>query len=201
MKGTIIIIVHLSVFCVSSHLAMTWPWQSFLIIVVVFAGFPVSGFLLSSLKLLNKNNYCKPVHHFNRSPLLKRKSSHKEFTVSKSLNFEASLSQAPMMDTTSVGASHTSDVAIFIIGVIPFLWATVEFWRRITLQLPFGTGNDSAFFSIGEDNNPSSSRGQRMLGKGALIVAYILFGMAASVVGISLLSVILSSSSQLPPQF
>jgi hypothetical protein len=181
-------------------LTMTWLYQSFLITALVFAGFPVSGFLLSSLKPPTNNNYYKPVYHRNGSPSFQLKSYHKELAVSTSLNFETSLSQVSMMDTTSVGSSHTSDVAVFIIGVIPFLWATVEFWRRIALQLPFGTGSDSAVFSIGEDNNPSSSRGRRILGKGALTVAYILFGMATLVVGISLSSILLSSSSQLPPQ-
>eukprot|EP00590_Aulacoseira_subarctica_P007264 CAMPEP_0172430858 /NCGR_PEP_ID=MMETSP1064-20121228/56347_1 /TAXON_ID=202472 /ORGANISM="Aulacoseira subarctica , Strain CCAP 1002/5" /LENGTH=91 /DNA_ID=CAMNT_0013177239 /DNA_START=88 /DNA_END=360 /DNA_ORIENTATION=+ len=78
-----------------------------------------------------------------------------------------------------VSGNHASDVVVFVLGVIPFIWATVEFWRRIALQLPFGTGADSVF--IGEDNKPSSSRGRRTLGRGAIIVAYILFGLAASV--------------------
>lgn len=105
-----------------------------------------------------------------------------------------------MMENNGFGNSHTTDVAVFIVGVIPFLWATIEFWRHIAMQLPFGTGTDSVVVSLGEDNNPSKLRGRRTLGKGALIVAYILFGMATVVVGISLLSIFLSSSSPLPPQ-
>ena len=39
-----------------------------------------------------------------------------------------------------------SDVIVFVIGSIPFLWATWEFWRRIAVGLPFGTGSDSVVF-------------------------------------------------------
>jgi hypothetical protein len=114
---------------------------------------------------------------------------------------DTSLQPISTIDSTiaEIANNHALDVVVFILGVIPFLWATVEFWRRIALQLPFGTGNDSVVISIGEDNNPSSSRGRRTLGKGALTVAYILFGLATSVVGISLLSVAFSPSSQTPP--
>lgn len=81
-----------------------------------------------------------------------------------------------------------SDVWVFVIGIIPFLWATIEFWRRIAVGEPFGTGSDSVI--IGEDNNPDSSRGRRVLGKDALIVAYILFGVSAAVAGLVLYTVV-----------
>ena len=68
------------------------------------------------------------------------------------------------------------DSVIFAIGVFPFAWATWEFWRRIAVGAPFGTGKDSVI--IGEDANPESSRGRRVLGKDAFIAAYILFGIA-----------------------
>ena len=55
------------------------------------------------------------------------------------------------------------DTVVFIIGCAPFAVATVEFWRRIAVGASFGTGTDSVI--IGEDNNPESSRGQRILGK------------------------------------
>jgi hypothetical protein len=57
----------------------------------------------------------------------------------------------------------TQDSIVFAIGVLPFAWATVEFWRRIAVGESFGTGKDSVI--IGEDLNPESSRGRRVLGK------------------------------------
>lgn len=100
--------------------------------------------------------------------------------------------------------SPTTTVVVFIIGIIPFIWATYEFWRRIAFGEPFGTGSDSVvipsplngdnnknLISIGEDGNPASSRGRRTLDKGALLVAYVLFGVAASVVAIAVASVVM----------
>jgi hypothetical protein len=176
---------------------MTWQLRSLFTRVLIFAALPVSAFLQRSLIPPSSNNCYR--YHPSRLPLFKLKSYHDEFIVDPSLSVDLPLSQGSIMDTNSVGNSHTTDVAVFIIGVIPFLWATIEFWRRIAMQLPFGTGSDSVVVSLGEDDNPSKLRGRRTLGKGALIVAYILFGMAISVVGISLLSILLSSSSQLPP--
>merc|ERR1712232_1166886 len=87
------------------------------------------------------------------------------------------------------------DVVVFIIGLIPFGWATVEFWRRIAVGEPFGTGKDSVF--IGKDNSPSESRGRRTLDKGAFFVAYILFSAAAGVVCLTLYTVVSTSA---PPE-
>lgn len=39
-----------------------------------------------------------------------------------------------------------TDAVVFVVGCIPFLWATWEFWRRIAVGLPFGTGSDSVVF-------------------------------------------------------
>jgi hypothetical protein len=86
--------------------------------------------------------------------------------------------------------SPTTTWFVFIVGVIPFIWATIEFWRRIAVGASFGTGSDSVVFSIGEDDNPESSRGKQVLGKGALVIAYALFAIAAAVLGLVLLSVI-----------
>ena len=74
------------------------------------------------------------------------------------------------------GLLQNSDVWVFLIGVFPFAWATVEFWRRIAFGEPFGTGSDSVI--IGTDNAPTDSRGSRVLGKGALAIAYFLFASA-----------------------
>ena len=90
---------------------------------------------------------------------------------------------------------------VFIIGIIPFLWATVEFWRRIAVGASFGTGSDSVvipkpfeddLITIGEDGNPLSSRGRQTLDRGALTVAYILFAIAAGSVGIAIASVVMT---------
>lgn len=105
--------------------------------------------------------------------------------------------------------SPTTTVIVFLVGIIPFVWATYEFWRRIAVGASFGTGSDSVIIpspfdeedsddviTIGEDNNPSSSRGRRTLDKGALTVAYVLFAVAGGSVAIALASVLMSP---LPP--
>ena len=74
-----------------------------------------------------------------------------------------------------------TDAVVFLIGVTPFAWATVEFWRRIAVGEPFGTGKDSITI-IGKDARPNESRGRQQLGQGALFVAYILFGTAAGAI-------------------
>ena len=86
------------------------------------------------------------------------------------------------------------NVWIFLAGIFPFAWATVEFWRRIAVGEPFGTGTDSVRISIGKDNAPTQSRGRQTLGQGALVVAYILFGLAAGTIGLTLYSVLTSTS-------
>lgn len=66
-----------------------------------------------------------------------------------------------------------TDFLVFVAGIFPFMWATYEFWRRIMFGESFGTGTDSVI--IGMNDAPSDSRGQRVLGQGALITAYVLF--------------------------
>jgi hypothetical protein len=90
---------------------------------------------------------------------------------------------------STAALSPTTTVIVFIIGVIPFGWATIEFWRRIAFGESFGTGADSIVI-IGEDQDPESSRGRRVLGKGALVIAYALFAIAAAVLGLVLWSVL-----------
>jgi hypothetical protein len=101
----------------------------------------------------------------------------------------ADSTQSSYIDTGLL--SNQAIVATFIVGLVPFAVATVEFWRRIAVGESFGTGKDSVVI-IGEDNDPLSSRGRRVLGKGALITAYILFAIAAGVLGIVLYSVLTS---------
>jgi hypothetical protein len=104
--------------------------------------------------------------------------------------------------------STTTNILVFIIGIIPFLWASYEFWRRIAVGASFGTGSDSVIIPspfaevddmimIGEDNNPNSSRGRRTLDRGALTVAYVLFAVAAGSVAIAVASVVTSPQAPL----
>lgn len=104
-----------------------------------------------------------------------------------------------LADSTSLTSNddHTTDIAVFIAGLIPFGWATIEFWRRIAVGASFGTGADSVVIdpnlevvTIGEDGAPMSSRGRQVLGKGALAVAYLLFGIAIAVLGLTAVSVL-----------
>jgi hypothetical protein len=93
------------------------------------------------------------------------------------------------------GLDPSTTIFIFLVGLFPFAVATVEFWRRIRLGQAFGTGLDSVVFTdatIGEDNAPRSSRGTRVLGRGAVITAIILFGVAAAVIGLAVVSVVTS---------
>lgn len=98
------------------------------------------------------------------------------------------------MDARSLLSTFmNTDGLVFLAGVFPFVWATVEFWRRIAFGKPFGTGSDSIVI-IGKDKAPADSRGRRVLGQGALITAYALFGISAFVVVIALYSVLTSTS-------
>ncbi len=104
----------------------------------------------------------------------------------------------------------TTTIIIFIIGIIPFIWATIEFWRRIAVGASFGTTSDSVvipspfdnddsdkndMITIGEDGNPMSSRGRRTLDRGALTVAYVLFAIAAGSVGLAVASVVMGPTT------
>jgi hypothetical protein len=89
--------------------------------------------------------------------------------------------------------SKNAIVSVFLVGLIPFAVATVEFWRRIAVGDSFGTGSESVVITtIGEEDAPLSSRGQRVLGKGALVTAYILFAAAAAVLALVLFAVLTS---------
>ena len=90
---------------------------------------------------------------------------------------------------------NSRDFWVFLAGVFPFAWATVEFFRRIAVGESFGTGSDSVI--IGMDDSPADSRGRRVLGKGALVIACVLFTVAFGAIVIALYSVI---SSGAPPE-
>jgi hypothetical protein len=114
-------------------------------------------------------------------------------TSTLSLRVDATVSKttALLLSPNSIlSANIPRDVWVFIVGIIPFGWATIEFWRRIAVGEPFGTTSDSIY--IGKENAPSESRGRRVLDRGAFIVAYVLFGIAAAAIGITLYSVLTS---------
>lgn len=95
------------------------------------------------------------------------------------------------------GLSPTANIIVFIIGLIPFIWATYEFWSRIAVGASFGTGADSIQIrpsgtTIGQDGDPLKSRGQQVLGDDALAVAYFLFAVAIASVSIAVYSVVSS---------
>lgn len=68
------------------------------------------------------------------------------------------------------------DTVVFVLGCIPFLWATVEFWRRIAVGDAFGTGADSVI--INDTSGGRKNPVRRVLGKDAIIAARILFALA-----------------------
>mmetsp|Transcript_13272 Transcript_13272/g.28611 ORF Transcript_13272/g.28611 Transcript_13272/m.28611 type:complete len:217 (-) Transcript_13272:78-728(-) len=70
----------------------------------------------------------------------------------------------------------TEDTIVFILGCVPFVWAGIEFWRRIAVGDPFGTGRDSVIINDTSGNRPQPVR--RVLGKDAIIAARILFALA-----------------------
>lgn len=132
---------------------------------------------------------------------------------------DSSIQQPPQIDEAPIiieQLSPTTTLIVFIIGIIPFIWATIEFWRRIAVGASFGTTSDSVvipspfdsdistensegLITIGEDGNPMSSRGRQTLDRGALTVAYVLFGIAAFTVGIAVASVVMGPKPEMMP--
>ena len=70
------------------------------------------------------------------------------------------------------------DTIVFILGCVPFLWATIEFWRRIAVGESFGTGKDSVIINDTSGNRKKPL--QRVLGQDAITAAYILFALAGA---------------------
>jgi hypothetical protein len=94
--------------------------------------------------------------------------------ISTQLSYEDAQSIEQLQNAQIEQLSPTTNIAVFIIGLIPFAWATVEFWRRIAFGESFGTGKDSVIIprpeiTIGEDDNPESSRGRRTLDRGKFV--------------------------------
>lgn len=107
------------------------------------------------------------------------------------------------------------DMAIFVAGLFPFLWATWEFWRRIAVGAPFGTGRDSIRIpspwaskddndnkdddireALDMDDVTSPKPRRRMLDRGSLITAYVLFAVAGAALALTIYSV--ATSAPLP---
>ena len=81
----------------------------------------------------------------------------------------------------------TEDTIVFVLGCVPFVWAGVEFWRRIAVGDPFGTGSDSVFINDTSGNRTRAVR--RVLGADAIFAARVLFAIA----GVSLASVVVAA--------
>jgi hypothetical protein len=149
--------------------------------------------IIPSPKFLEPNVSSFSQRHLFLSSLTSTKASLNDITDDNILN-NASLSPPPGVQ----GLSPTTNTVIFIIGIIPFLWATYEFWSRIAVGKSFGTGSDSiqirpsssSRITIGKDGEPLKSRGQQVLGDDALLVAYVLFAVAIGAVGIAIYSVV-----------
>ena len=70
------------------------------------------------------------------------------------------------------------DTFIFVLGCAPFVWAGIEFWRRIAVGDPFGTGADQVI--INDTSGKRKTAKRRVLGRGAIIAAYVLFAIAGA---------------------
>eukprot|EP00557_Chaetoceros_sp_GSL56_P000681 CAMPEP_0176496594 /NCGR_PEP_ID=MMETSP0200_2-20121128/11275_1 /TAXON_ID=947934 /ORGANISM="Chaetoceros sp., Strain GSL56" /LENGTH=188 /DNA_ID=CAMNT_0017894553 /DNA_START=66 /DNA_END=629 /DNA_ORIENTATION=+ len=124
---------------------------------------------------------------FYKNDLTSTKASMNDITdVATIINNASSSPTSSSLSSPNIqGLSPTTNTLVFIIGIIPFLWATYEFWSRIAVGKSFGTGTDSIQIrpspgsnlgrTIGKDGDPLKSRGQQVLGDDALLVAYVLF--------------------------
>ena len=87
---------------------------------------------------------------------------------------------------------RNSDVAVFVAGVVPFVWATGEFWRRVLKGEVFGTGRDSVRFD--QPFNDNAERvGGRKLTSTALNAAYALFIVAGGSLALALVAFLQAS--------
>ncbi|GAX25368.1 hypothetical protein FisN_5Lh465 [Fistulifera solaris] len=112
----------------------------------------------------------------------------------------ATVPQSSVVEPPPVEAlDKTTTTLVFLAGIFPFAVATVEFWRRIAVGDSFGTGSDSVVFTIGEDNQPKSSRGKQVLGTDSLITAYILFALAFGAIALALAAVLQAPSDPFIP--
>mmetsp|Transcript_8593 Transcript_8593/g.20691 ORF Transcript_8593/g.20691 Transcript_8593/m.20691 type:complete len:196 (-) Transcript_8593:52-639(-) len=166
------------------------------------------GFLSTSLLL--QDDSCMVVAFHNHHNGIAQRNKKCNFSINKnkmwSKSFPSQEKMAPRIpggvgvlkalplieDPASI--LQSSDVWVFLLGVFPFAWATVEFWRRIMFGESFGTGSDQVI--IGMEDSPADSRGRRVLGRGALGTAYFLFAASFATLAVVLYAVI---SSAPPP--
>jgi hypothetical protein len=114
-------------------------------------------------------------HAFVIHPTAVRQLLGGQMMPSSSLKMMDALESSSLVDMASAAATtiippsdlslRNVNVWIFLAGIFPFAWATVEFWRRIAVGEPFGTGKDSVrIVSIGKDDVPTQSRGRQSAG-------------------------------------
>ena len=140
---------------------------------------------------------------FNKYTTIRNVNSHYINTHLMAIDPIQQASEVEVVDNLQIEQlSPETTIIVFIIGIIPFIWATWEFWRRIAVGASFGTGKDSVIIPspfeetdndlimIGEDNS-SSSRGRQTLDRGALTVAYVLFAIAGGSIAIAIASVVM----------
>lgn len=92
--------------------------------------------------------------------------------------------------SSKISRSLTTDELVFGVGLAPFAIATVEFWRRIAVNEPFGT-KEPVYF-IGDDDNRASSRGKQVLGQDSMLTAYAIFAIVIAVLGLTAASILTS---------
>ena len=109
-------------------------------------------------------------------------------------DLDAAAAAAAAAATAAAPAAFTprgvtsADLVVFVIGLTPFVWAGVEFWRRIAVGASFGTGADSVVIVEDADELVDGADadqlrrfgGRRVLGKGAILTARVLFAGAGA---------------------
>ncbi|EKX32568.1 hypothetical protein GUITHDRAFT_166674 [Guillardia theta CCMP2712] len=90
------------------------------------------------------------------------------------------------------------DTVVFVIGVIPFVWATYEFWRRIAVGEPFGTTKEGSVIIRPEGQEVKEQKGspRRVLSTGAIRLAYVLFAAVGASMALVVVAVLQAGSRQ-----
>mmetsp|Transcript_1815 Transcript_1815/g.7017 ORF Transcript_1815/g.7017 Transcript_1815/m.7017 type:complete len:231 (-) Transcript_1815:125-817(-) len=96
------------------------------------------------------------------------------------------------------------DFVVFAIGTVPFVWAANEFWRRIAVGATFGTGSDAVVIDPQRADDDTADEdqlrrfgGRRVLGKDAIVAAWVLMAIAGgsiALVGLSAVDLVARSS-------
>ena len=111
-----------------------------------------------------------------RTPLAAAAGLHSVLPTPAALAVEAISSAGETVTTFEPRGITPEDTVIFLLGCVPFVWAGIEFWRRIAVGESFGTGRDSVVILDSSGNRPKPLK--RVLGDDAIIAARILFGLA-----------------------